>query len=41
MHDAKYFVELGSIFPNGYDALSVAPEGGFSVVDDVAAMILM
>ena len=33
--------ELGSILPNGYDALSVAPVGGFSVVDVVAAMMQM
>lgn len=31
--------ELGSILPNGYDNLRVAPVGGFSVVDVVAAMV--
>lgn len=35
----KARTELGSIFPNGYDALRVAPEGGFNVVDGVAAMM--
>jgi hypothetical protein len=35
----KKRTELGSILPNGYDALSVAPDGGFNVVDGVAAMV--